>query len=227
MKVCSPRIVTTPSLPSLKLPPMGMIVKVTNAGTSIRNGASLNTNRSAFSGIRSSFRISFMPSATVWNRPKGPARLGPMRFCMSAMILRSNQTIRITETSRPAKATTTLMSTIRISSRPMPPESSGSVPRMSGVMSSPPPGCRTRRRSRRSADRRPRRRGRDGSTAVPLGTPASTTAGTESDPCEDDTVTRVPVVMPTGAASAVLSRTVASGASPAELSQCEMELPAS
>ena len=40
-----------------------------------------------------------MPSASVWRMPHGPARFGPMRFCMSPMTLRSNQIINMVATS--------------------------------------------------------------------------------------------------------------------------------
>ena len=54
----------------------------------------------------------FTPSAKVWNRPQGPARSGPMRFCMSLMSLRSNQIISMTATSRKTKTTTTFSRTM-------------------------------------------------------------------------------------------------------------------
>ena len=57
-----------------------------------RYGASRNTGRSADVGVDCSLKKSLMPSARVWNAPNGPARCGPMRFCMSAMTLRMNHT---------------------------------------------------------------------------------------------------------------------------------------
>ena len=80
----------------------------------------MKTNRSAWSGIRSSLKKSLMPSASVWARPQGPARLGPMRLCMSEITLRSNQIISMTDTSRAAKATSTLMTTIRRTTQGVP-----------------------------------------------------------------------------------------------------------
>ena len=50
--------------------------------------------------------------------PKGPARLGPMRACMSEMTLRSNQIINMTETSRAPNATSTLMTTMSTPTSP-------------------------------------------------------------------------------------------------------------
>ena len=79
----------------------------------VRYGASLNTTRSARSGSRSSLKNNLIPSARVWAMPKGPARLGPMRLCMSEMTLRSNQIISMTETIRAPKTTTTLIRTMR------------------------------------------------------------------------------------------------------------------
>ena len=97
-RVCSPNQVTMPALPSRKSPPSGITVHTRNAGTKARNGAMRKTNRSARSGRRSSLKNSFMPSASVCSIPNGPALLGPMRFCMPAMTLRSNQTMNIVAT---------------------------------------------------------------------------------------------------------------------------------
>ena len=68
-----------------------MIENARNAGSTERYGASLNTVRSALSGIDCSLKNSLMPSASVWRMPHGPALSGPIRFCMSAMTLRMNQ----------------------------------------------------------------------------------------------------------------------------------------
>ena len=99
-------------------PPMGTMAKLRKAGRITRYGASLKTNRSDCPGTRSSLKNSLIPSARVWSRPKGPARLGPMRLCMSEMTLRSNQIIRITDTIRAAKTTTALMRTMRKMANP-------------------------------------------------------------------------------------------------------------
>ena len=85
--------------------PIGMIEKDTNAMAPAMTGASRKTALSAFLGIRSSLNASFMPSARVCSRPKGPVRLGPGRCCIRPMTRRSNQmtsrvlTIRKTKTS--------------------------------------------------------------------------------------------------------------------------------
>ena len=63
----------------------------------------MKTARSALSGIRSSLKKSLMPSARVWAIPKGPARLGPIRLCMSEITLRSNQIINMTDTIKNAE----------------------------------------------------------------------------------------------------------------------------
>ena len=52
--------------------------------------------------------------------PKGPARFGPIRFCMSEMTLRSNQIINMTETSRTPNTTTTFTMTMSSTARPTP-----------------------------------------------------------------------------------------------------------
>ena len=43
----------------------------------------------------------------VMRRPNGPARLGPIRVCMSATTLRSTQITTITVSSIPKNTTTT------------------------------------------------------------------------------------------------------------------------
>ena len=45
--------------------------------------------------------------------PNGPARLGPIRLCMSEITLRSNQIISMTDTIRAPKTTSTLITTMR------------------------------------------------------------------------------------------------------------------
>src|SRR5258706_11368880 len=73
------------------VPPMGTTQNIRNAGMIDRYGASRNTGRSAESGIDCSLKNSLMPSARVCSTPYGPARFGPMRFCMSAITLRIAQ----------------------------------------------------------------------------------------------------------------------------------------
>ncbi len=68
-----------------------------------------------------------MPSAMVWAMPKGPARLGPIRLCMSEMTLRSNQIISITDTIKAPKTTRTLINTMRKTTQVTPLSYSGSA----------------------------------------------------------------------------------------------------
>ena len=98
-------------------PPTGTMANARKAGRIDRYGANLNTNRSARSGRRSSLKKSLIPSASVCSSPHGPARLGPMRACMSEITLRSNQIISMTATSNAPKTTTTLMTTMRSSAQ--------------------------------------------------------------------------------------------------------------
>jgi len=93
------------------------MAKARNAGKMARYGASLKTNRSAWSGTRSSLKKSFTPSASDCSSPKGPARLGPMRACMSEMTLRSNQIIIITDTMRAPNTTSTFTMTMTMTAR--------------------------------------------------------------------------------------------------------------
>src|SRR4051794_30666753 len=72
-------------------PPIGITQNNRNAGRIERYGARRNTVRSAVSGIDCSLKNSLMPSANVCSTPNGPALLGPMRFCMSAIHLRMPQ----------------------------------------------------------------------------------------------------------------------------------------
>ena len=107
-------------------PPMGTMAKERKAGTTERYGAMRKTLRSARSGNRFSFIKSFIPSANVCNSPKGPARLGPMRFCMSEMTLRSNQTMNMVAISITTKVTRTLRATMPMTAQPTPSTNSGS-----------------------------------------------------------------------------------------------------
>ena len=131
--VVSPNQVTVPS--PEKSPPMGTMENTRKAGTSDRYGANLKTTRSALSGIRSSLKNSLMPSASVWRMPNGPASAGPIRLCMSATSLRSNQIMSITDTSSRVNASTTLMSTMPTMPGPMAPSRRGSAARTSGGVS--------------------------------------------------------------------------------------------
>ena len=54
-------------------------------------------------------------------RPNAPALLGPTRFCMPAMTLRSNHTISMVAISRKPKHTTTFSNVMRMTAVSMSP----------------------------------------------------------------------------------------------------------
>jgi hypothetical protein len=89
--------------------------------------------------MRSSLKKAFTPSARLCRSPKGPARFGPIRFCMSPMIFRSNQIISIVAMSRNANTMTVLMTTMRTTTRSTSPANSGSAAR---TFTTPPGGGR-------------------------------------------------------------------------------------
>src|SRR2546423_3857639 len=59
--------------------PNGTTAMTTNAATTAMYGATKNIQRSAFSGVKSSFTSNFNPSAIGWSSPHGPTRIGPKR----------------------------------------------------------------------------------------------------------------------------------------------------
>src|SRR6266540_4863699 len=109
--------------------PNGITAKARNAGIMAITGARRYTGRSAKVGVIPSLKNSLIPSARVISTPRGPARIGPMRVCMSAATLRSSQIRSITVMSR-AKNTTTTRATSRIQSNQF---ISGSAPRIGGL----------------------------------------------------------------------------------------------
>ena len=102
--VCTPKIETSG--------PTGMIAKLISAGVAARIGARENRSLSTCRGTMSSFSGSLSASATGWSSPKGPQRFGPGRFCMRPMTRRSAQIMKIWNSSRNRKMTTTLMAMI-------------------------------------------------------------------------------------------------------------------
>ena len=76
-----------------------------------------------------------MPSARVCRIPNGPALFGPIRFCMPAMILRSNQTMNIVAMSPMAKITTTFRSMMMSGVHSRSPTSSGSMASTTYILS--------------------------------------------------------------------------------------------
>lgn len=75
--------------PKVSVPPQGITTPVSRAVIMAMAGPSTKSLRLAMAGMKSSFMIIFSPSATGCRRPKGPARLGPIRSCMKAATLRS------------------------------------------------------------------------------------------------------------------------------------------
>ena len=76
--------------------------------------------RSAVLGSDCSLKNSLMPSASVWSSPNGPARSGPMRFCILAMTLRRNQMYMSTESSSSTNTAIVLPMMIRTTVVSMP-----------------------------------------------------------------------------------------------------------
>ena len=73
--------------------PKGTTATEMSAQESAMIGARMKRGRATARGMRSSLRKSLMPSASGCKRPKGPTRLGPQRFCMRPMTLRSSSTV--------------------------------------------------------------------------------------------------------------------------------------
>ena len=142
-RVVWPNHETRPSLPFEKSPPSGITDQTRNAGTNARYGASLNTKRSARSGMRSSLKNNLMPSASVCRSPHGPALLGPMRFCRPAMALRSNHTMNIVTMRPMAKIATTFRMMIRSGVQRRSPSATGSIERRAVFIRCSPLGRRS------------------------------------------------------------------------------------
>ena len=71
----------------------------------------------------SSLNASFSPSARLCSEPRGPTRLGPIRFCMRPTTFRSKTIAKSVITTRKTKTATTLSSTSQ----------NGSVPKLARV----------------------------------------------------------------------------------------------
>src|SRR5688500_12301435 len=69
--------------------PHGMTAAMMMEGTTVKIGARKKTGLNALAGVSSSLKINFTASAIGCNKPKGPARLGPMRVWMRASARRS------------------------------------------------------------------------------------------------------------------------------------------
>ncbi len=83
--------------------------------------------RSAVVGALCSLKNSLMPSASDCSSPNGPARFGPMRFCIRAITLRRNQMYRSTEIRSSANTAIVLPITMSTTVVSTPPENSGSA----------------------------------------------------------------------------------------------------
>ena len=94
-------------------------MKMSIAGTRAAIGATMYSPYSTLRGTSGSLNRSFIPSATVCRIPYGPARIGPSRFCMSATILRSNQTRMMTVISTRANTATALIAASMNSAQPL------------------------------------------------------------------------------------------------------------
>ena len=73
--------------------PNGMMEIETSASTTDKNGARIKRDLCTCGGVRSSFRMNLMPSASGCKSPNGPTRVGPHRFCMRPTTLRSSHTV--------------------------------------------------------------------------------------------------------------------------------------
>ena len=69
--------------------PKGITANAMNAGITAMTGASRKIGLSTPAGMNPSLRAIFTPSAKLCRIPPGPTRLGPMRICIHARILRS------------------------------------------------------------------------------------------------------------------------------------------
>ena len=81
--------------------PKGTTMKVVKAIIMTMTGAAQNTTLSAPSGMMSSLISSLRASAKGCSNPCGPTRIGPMRICMCARILRSSQFMAMTASDTP------------------------------------------------------------------------------------------------------------------------------
>jgi len=103
----------------------GITAERSRAGMNDMAGASWNSQRLASAGAVSSLRMFFTPSAAGCSRPPQPTRLGPNRFCIHALTLRSMSVSSATPTITTVKTNSILM---MLSSR---------NPFISGVMARP------------------------------------------------------------------------------------------
>ena len=108
-------------------------------------GAMKYTRLSASTGMMSSLKASFSPSARRCSQPPGPTRFGPGRCCIRPTTLRSQLIMNRVSTTPSANSATTLIRISQIGSS----ASSCCVGSclLAGSRSSPPPGRRARHRA--------------------------------------------------------------------------------
>ena len=108
--------------------------------------------RSAVLGFDCSLKKSLMPSARLWSSPNGPARSGPIRFCILAMTLRRNQMYMSTESRSstntaivlPMMISTTVMSSPSSKSGSVTASAARSPHRLHAELGDRSPRCRSR-----------------------------------------------------------------------------------
>ena len=83
----------------------GSVTQIRNDGTNTASGASQYTRLSAHDGRMSSLAMSLTASATGWNVPWKPTRMGPIRIWMRARAFRSSHTSTSTVTDRKPNST--------------------------------------------------------------------------------------------------------------------------
>ncbi len=87
----------------------GITAESIRAGMKDSAGAVRNRYRLASAGKVSSLRMFLTPSAAGWSRPPQPTRLGPNRFCIHALTLRSMRVSSATPTITTVKTSSILM----------------------------------------------------------------------------------------------------------------------
>src|SRR5699024_6755642 len=91
--------------------PNGITANAMNAGITAITGASMKTGLSTPEGMNPSLSAIFTPSARLCSMPIGPTRLGPIRICIQARILRSRYMAARTVSTRNANTATALPTT--------------------------------------------------------------------------------------------------------------------
>ena len=97
----------------------GITAKVTSAGTVARIGPRMKYSFAELAGSVSSLRKFLTPSASGWNRPKGPTRFGPLRSWIHAATRRSASVAQATTTMKIEKIPTTFRTMKMIAGSPV------------------------------------------------------------------------------------------------------------